>query len=184
MKNTKNLVYFFIFAAVLLRVLRHYDIINLPPNFAPIAGMALFSGTYFLDRKQALIVPIIAMLISDAFIGFYNPLIMLSVYLCFGFAVLIGFYIKNNKNLTNIIGGSLLSSIVFYLITNYAVWGFGSWYPFTFSGLMQSYIMAIPFFKWTLLGDLFYVTMLFGCYELIFLLNKNINKLQILNSKS
>ncbi|EKD56153.1 MAG: hypothetical protein ACD_58C00287G0002 [uncultured bacterium] len=167
MKNTKHLVYFFVFAAVLLRVLRHYEVINLPPNFAPIAAMALFSGTYFLDRKQALIVPFIAMIISDAFIGLYNPFVMLSVYLCFTTTVLIGFYIKNNKTLTNIIGGSLLSSVVFYLVTNFAVWGFGNWYPFTASGLMQSYIMAVPFFKWTLLGDLFYVTVMFGSYELV-----------------
>ena len=102
MKSTKHLIYFFIFEAVLLRVFRHFELINLPPNFAPIAAMALFSGTYFLDRKQALIVPIVAMLISDIFIGFYNPLIMLSVYVCFVLAVFIGFYIKKNKNLTNI----------------------------------------------------------------------------------
>lgn len=184
MKNVKPLVYFFIFAAILLRVLRHYNIIGLPANFAPIAAMALFSGTYFLDRKQAFIVPLVAMIISDAFIGFYNPLIMLSVYLCFSISVLIGVYIKKNKSLTNVIGSSLLSSVIFYLITNFAVWGFGNWYPFTVSGLMQSYIMAIPFFKWTLLGDLFYVTVMFGSYELIFLLNKNIYKHQILNSKS
>lgn len=167
MKSTKNLIYFFIFAAVMLRVLRHYDIINLPPNFAPIAAMALFSGTYFLDRRQALIVPIAAMLISDAFIGFYNLFIMLSVYLCFLLSAVIGFYIKKNKNISNIIGGSLLSSVVFYLITNYAVWAFSWLYPQTFAGLLQSYIMAIPFFRWTLLGDLFYVTMLFGSYELL-----------------
>lgn len=167
MKNVKSLVYFFIFAAVLLRVLRHYNIIDLPANFAPIAAMALFSGTYFLDRKKALIIPFVAMLISDAFIGFYNPLVMVSVYLCFTVSVLIGFYIKKNKTLTNVIGGSLLSSVIFYLVTNFAVWGFGSWYPFTASGLIQSYIMAIPFFKWTLLGDLFYVTVMFGGYELV-----------------
>lgn len=174
MKHTKHLVYFFIFAAVILRVLRHYGLIDLPPNFAPITALALFSGTYFADRRLALIIPIVAMLISDAFIGFYHPLIMASVYLCFLLSAIIGFYIKKNKTLTNVIGGSLLSSIVFYLVTNYAVWAFGKFYPQTLAGLMQSYIMAIPFFRWTLLGDLFYVTILFGSYEFIvyFVANK------------
>lgn len=184
MKQTKYLVYFIIFAAIILRVLRHYDIINLPPNFAPIAAIALFSGTYFTDRKLALIVPIIAMIISDAFIGFYNPFIMISVYLCFILSAVLGFYLKNHKNLPNIIGASLLSSVLFYLITNYAVWAFGRLYPQTFTGLMQSYTLAIPFFRWTLLGDLFYVTVMFGSWELIFLFNKNIIKFQTLNSKS
>jgi hypothetical protein len=179
MKQLQKLVYLFIIGAVLLRVLRHYGIIDLPPNFAPIAAIALFSGSYFANKKLAIIVPIVAMLISDAFIGFYNPFVMISVYLCFILSAVIGFYIKKNKNLTNIIGGALLSSVIFYLVTNYAVWAFSSIYAPTFSGLIQSYIMAIPFFKWTLLGDLSYVAVMFGGYELIFFIAKQ----KILNYK-
>lgn len=184
MKHTKYLVYFIISAAIILRVLRHYDIINLPPNFAPIAAIALFSGTYFSNKKLAIIIPIVAMIISDAFIGFYNPYIMISVYLCFILSAVLGFYLKNHKNLPNIIGASLLSSVLFYLITNYAVWAFGKLYPQTFAGLIQSYILAIPFFRWTLLGDLFYVTVMFGGYELVAYLVKNklLNKFKIQNS--
>ncbi|MCL5794922.1 MAG: hypothetical protein M1338_00990, partial [Patescibacteria group bacterium] len=120
-----------------------------------------------LDKKQAIIIPLLAMFISDIFIGFYNPTIMISVYLCFALCAFLGIYIGKNKNIFNIVGGSLLASIIFYLVTNYAVWAFSDIYLANFSGLAQSYIMAIPFFKSTLLGDLFYVSILFGGYELV-----------------
>ena len=73
------MIYFFIFAAAAIRVLSHLDLIPNLPNFAPIAAMALFGGTY-LNKKYALIVPLLAMFLADLFIGFYTPAVMVSVY--------------------------------------------------------------------------------------------------------
>lgn len=154
------LPYFLITIGILLRFLPH------PPNFAPIAAIALFSGTYLSFRK-ALIIPVLAMLISDVFIGFYSPFIMVSVYLSFAAAGVIGMWVKNNKNFPNIIGGSLLASTLFFLVTNAAVWAFGTMYVKNLGGLLQSYYMGLPFFRYTLLGDLFYVSLFFGVYETI-----------------
>jgi len=171
------MTYFLIFLGVLLRIATHfhdYPLIApfvkfLPhiPNFAPIAALALFGGTY-LNKRYALIIPIVAMLIADYFIGFYNPYIMASVYGSFILIGFIGIWLRDHKTLPNIVGGSLTGSIIFFLVTNFAVWAVPqSFYPHTIQGLIDCYIMALPFFRNTIAGDLFYVTIFFGAYELV-----------------
>ncbi len=154
------MVYFFILAAVILRLLPH------APNFAPIAAMALFGGTY-LNKKYALLVPLSAMIVSDFFIGFYDLKLEFAVWGSFLLIGFIGLWLKKHKNISNIIGATLCGSVLFFIITNFAVWAFSPWYSHNFSGLAQCYILAIPFFRSTLFGDLFYVGVMFGVYELV-----------------
>lgn len=166
------MAYFFIIAAALIRVLSHFNYLPHIPNFAPIAAIAIFSGVYLKDKRIALIVPIVAMIISDAIIGFYNPWIMASVYGSFLAIGLIGLWLKNNKTVTNILGASLTGSVLFFLITNFAMWAVQPYmkqaiYPHTLQGLMQSYTMGLPFFRNTLMGDLFYVSTMFGLMETV-----------------
>ena len=148
-----------ILIGVVLRLVSH------APNFTPIAAIALFGGVYF-SRKTALFLPIAAMLVSDIFIGFYDFKIMTAVYASFLFSVLLGFWIKKHKKWQTIAGGAVLSALLFFLITNFAVWAFSPLYAKTFFGLIQSYVMALPFFKNSLLGDIFYVSVFFGAYEM------------------
>lgn len=150
----------FIFTGVLMRLIPH------PPNFAPILAIALFGGVY-LSKKIALTLPIIAMVISDIFIGFYEPLLMASVYGSFILCTILGLWLKKHRNLYTIGGSAILSAFLFFFVTNFAVWAFAPWYAKTFSGMVQCYIMALPFFKNTLFSNLFYVTLFFGPYELI-----------------
>ena len=133
------------------------------PNFSPIAAIALFGGVY-LPRKIALILPLAVLMISDLFIGTYEILLMASVYLSFLLCVLIGFWLKKHKKM--VLGGAILGSISFFVITNFAVWAFTPWYVKTIPGLIQCFTMALPFFRGTLLGDLFYTTVIFGTYEM------------------
>jgi len=154
------LSYALIVFAVILRLVPH------PANFAPIAALALFGGVY-LNRKIAIIIPLAAMLISDYAIGLYSYKIMLSVYGSFVLVGLIGLWLRNHKSVVNVVGASLFGSVLFYLITNFAVWAFGTLYPKTLTGLLTSYTMAIPFFRNTILGDMFYTGLLFGTYELV-----------------
>ena len=135
-----------------------------PANFAPIGAIAIFSGIY-LPKRWALILPLAAMFFSDLFIGFYSLPIMLSVYVSFAIMGLIGLLIRKYKKLSTVLGGTILGSLIFYLVTNGAVWAFGSLYPHTAVGLLESYYMAIPFFRNSLLGDLFYTGILAGAYE-------------------
>jgi len=147
-----------IFIAVSLRLIPHV------PNFTPIAAMALFGGVY-LNRKYALLVPIVAMFVSDIFIGLYSPIVMFSVYGSFLVVGLIGLWLAKRKSPANVIFAAAGSSILFFLITNFAVWFM--WYPRNFVGLTTCYTLAIPFFRNTLLGDLFYTGAFFGGYELV-----------------
>lgn len=143
---------------VALRFLPH------PPNFAPIGAIALFSGRFIQNKWLAITIPLLAMLVSDYFIGFTSIPIMASVYLSFGLMVLLGRWLRSHHTLPNIVGASLLGSTLFFLLTNGAVWAFDVWgmYPDNISGLLASYIAGLPFYKYTLAGDLFYVGIFFG----------------------
>lgn len=143
--------------AALMRLVPH------PPNFAPIAALAIFGGVY-LDKRYALAVPFVAMFISDLFLGFHDT--MPFVYTSFLLSGLIGLWLKGHKKIGYIIGGTLLSSILFFLITNFGVWLAGSLYPRTLPGLLESYTLALPFFRNTFLGDLFYTGLFFTSFEL------------------
>ncbi len=163
------MAYFFILMFVslgaVMRLVPHL------PNFAPIAAIALFGGVY-LGRKWAIILPLSALLISDLFIGIYTWQIMLSVYLSFALIGLIGIWVKKRKNFPVVLGATLSGSVLFFIVTNFAVWAFSTMYPLTLQGLSACYIAAIPFFRHTLLGDLFYVGLFFGSYELATLMLK------------
>ena len=136
-----------------------------PPNFAPIAAISLFSGFFF--RRYFVLIPIFIMLASDLFIGFYDWKLMAVVYLSFALVSFIGVLMRKKRSVLILIGSSLAGSILFYVLTNLAVWAFSPWYQHDISGLYECYLMAIPFFKNTLLGDLFYSSVIFGCYELL-----------------
>lgn len=158
----------FLFVGIIARIIPH------PANFAPIAAMALFGGTY-LGKKQAFALPLIAMIISDFIIGFDSLPMRLTIYGTFLIMVCIGFWIKKHKNTKNIILATLFSSILFFVATNFAVWATGTMYPKTLTGLVNAYFFAIPFFRNTLLGDMIYSGLFFGGYEFI---NNFISKYQ------
>jgi hypothetical protein len=148
-----------IILAVSARLLPH------PANFAPIAGIALFAGA-ILPLRWALTLPLAAMIASDLVIGLHSL-----VFLTWGIFVLIVIlgkhFIKKIKP-TSVIATSIGASILFYLVTNFAVWAEGRMYPMSWAGLVECYYMALPFFRNTLLGDLFYSGMLFSAYVMAY----------------
>lgn len=144
---------------IIMRLIDH------PANFAPIAAIALFAGVY-LPKKYALILPPAIMFISDIFLGFYAWQVMAAVYGSFFLAGIIGLYLRNHKSLGGVISASLGASILFFFITNLAVFFFSGLYELSWQGFLTCYTLAIPFFRNTMLGDLFFVGVLFGSYEL------------------
>ncbi len=153
----------FIVAVLLILFAAFSRLIPHPANFTPIAAIALFSGVY-LKKKYFLIIPVAAMLLSDIFLGFHSTMIW--VYGSFAVIALIGLWLKSHKRASYIFGTTLVSSIIFFIVTNFGVWLSG-YYGFSFNGLVECYVMAIPFFKNTVAGDLFYVAAMFGIYELV-----------------
>ncbi len=147
-----------VLAAALSRLLPH------PANVTPVTAIALF-GAMYLDRKSAFLVPIAAMLLSDAILGFHSG--MLWVYGSFAAIVCIGFWLRDHRGLGQTLGATLAGSVLFYAVTNFGAWLVSPMmYPRTAAGLAECYVAAIPFFRNTLLGDLGYVAMLFGAFEL------------------
>lgn len=145
-------------------------------NFTPIVAIALFAGVY-LGRKEALIIPMVAMLVGDLFLGFYQWQIMVPVYFSFLVVGVIGMLIKKHKSTETVLAGSIVASVVFFIITNLAVWFFSPLYARTLVGLANCFAMATPFFRNTLLGNLFYTGVLFGAYEMVLYFAKYSDKM-------
>lgn len=160
MLSTRNiLITVLILAAAALRISG-----ILPYNLTPVAAIALFGGAMFTNRVMAFALPIGIMLLSDFIIGMHS--FMWAVYGSLALIVLIGHFIRSKPTMISALGGALAGSVLFFLITNAAVW-FGSiHYTQDLSGLISSYIAGIPFFRGTLIGDLFFTTILFGSFKL------------------
>ena len=92
---------------------------------------------------------------------------MIWVYSSFILVGLIGLWIRNKYKFTRVSVGTISSSILFFVVTNFGVWLNGSIYPQNLQGLVSCYVAAIPFFRNSISGDIVYVTVLFGSYELI-----------------
>ncbi|MHC4324702.1 MAG: DUF6580 family putative transport protein [Planctomycetota bacterium] len=153
-------------SAAAMRLLPH------PPNMTPIAAMALFGGVYFANRRTAFLVPLAAMFLSDLALGFFVydfgwfHWFMPFVYAGFVVTVCLGLLIRHRLTPLVVGGTALISSVLFFIITNFGVWLTGGLYPKTLAGLAGCYVAAIPFFRNTLAGNAFYSLVLFGGFAL------------------
>ena len=132
------------------------------PNFTPVIAIALFSGVY-LKKNYAILLPLALMMMTDFFLGFHE-----TIFFTWGSIVLIaifGLWVKKHKSLKSILGSSLFSAVFFFLITNFGVWLVSGMYPYTLEGFIRCFVLAIPFFKNTLLSTLIYTFVLFWAYE-------------------
>ena len=136
-------------------------------NFTPLAACALFAGFLVSRRAIAFAVPVAAMIMSDAFIGGYNIGVMLIVYAAMAMPVFMRPLLGDGRNPLRIGGCALASSIAFFLATNFAHWALMGMYDRTLSGLVSCYVAAIPFFRNTLAGDMFFAAVLFGGYAFL-----------------
>lgn len=152
-----NFIIILIVIAILSRLIPH------PPNFTPITAIALFSTIHFKNKILTYLIPIIGLFISDLILGL--SMVNLFVYLSFIVITFIGF--KFQKINTYSI---LLSSTTFFIVSNFGVWILG--YPKTIEGLILCFYMALPFFIYTIMGDLFYSYAM--KYGLRYALNKKI----------
>jgi hypothetical protein len=153
-----------IFVAAVSRLFPHI------PNFSPIAAMALFGAVYFENKVTAILIPLVTMLLSDIALelltgwGFHNTIVY--VYASFVLTSLIGLWVKRNTTVQTIAIGSVVSSVLFFIITNFGVWAAGG-FAGGLAGLNLTYVMGLPFFGPTLAGDLFFNSILFGTFYLV-----------------
>jgi hypothetical protein len=130
------------------------------PNFTPVLALALFGGMY-LKGRQGIWVPLVLMAVSDIAIGFHDTM----VYTWGSILVisLMGLWLKNHKSFLNVTVGSILASILFFIVTNFGA--YLSLYPHTWAGLQECYIAAIPFYRSMLVSTVAYSLVLFVGYE-------------------
>ena len=145
MINKSVFVISVIFFAVLSRFLPH------PPNFTPIAAIALLSSKGFGNRWIVFLIPLVSLFISDLFLGLHANIPF--VYFSFILITLLGRYVKKVN-----LGTILLASTIFFLVSNLGVWLL--YYPIDINGLIKCYTLALPFFLNTILGDLLYGALL------------------------
>jgi hypothetical protein len=150
------IVFTIISVAAFLRLLPHW------PNFTPIAAMALFAGTYFERKQYAFAIPIAAMFISDLVIGLHAD--MPAVYLSFAVTVLIGMTIRKKVTALNVAVAALSSSVIFFVVTNFAAWLASPLYPQTFTGLVESYLAGLVFFNDSSFGVSFFINDVLGTF--------------------
>ncbi len=159
MKHKNIFIIILVVLAVFSRLIPH------PLNFTPVGALGLFAGAYIVDKRVWLL-PLCALLLSDFFIGFYEPIAMLFVYLGFALSAFIGRLLLTEKRSSLRLGGAAVSSAtIFFIVSNFGTWLSGTLYPMSLAGLTECYLMAIPFYGNTLLGDIFYVAVLFGIFE-------------------
>lgn len=136
-----------------------------PPNFTAVGAVGLFAGGC-LRQHQAWLVPPAALLFTDLLIGFYHPVTMFCVYAGCLLNVLIGrLLLSRRRTSMRLVSSSLVGAAGFFLISNFGVWLSGELYPRSSAGLWQCYLAAVPFFGWTLLGNLFYLFLLVAAWE-------------------
>ena len=146
-----------LFGAV-MRLIPHW------PNFTPIAAMALFGGAYFQKKHLAFVIPLAALFLSDLILGLHSW--MIAVYISFALVVGIGFILRSRIKVGSVLLATLSSSIIFFIITNFAVWIGSPFYPQNIVGLMECYSAGLPFLNNGVLGDLFFSTIFFGGFYL------------------
>ena len=137
----QKIVLLIIIFGIICRLIPH------PPNFSPVTAIALFGGLNFSDKRIAFSIPLVVLFLSDLILGI--SMINLFVYTGFLLIVFLGTKIKSIK-----FGNIILSSFIFFLISNFGVWIIG--YPKNIEGLILCYTMAIPFFGYSIAGDLFF----------------------------
>ena len=154
-----------VLATALFRLLPHWY------NFTPVAALALFGGAMFDRKWLGLVVPGLAMLLSDVLIGFHGT--MPAVYVSFGLTWLLGVWALRRPTAIRIASASVASSVLFFLITNFAVWYGDSFYTQDIQGLLTCYVAGLSFYNGQsfflngLAGDLFFSGLLFGGYYLL-----------------
>ncbi len=137
-----------------------------PPNFTPIAAAAMFAGFFFGSLWVAVALPIAVMLATDVFLGMHLPGVMITVYVALVAPVLWRGLLRRSLTPLKVGSAAVGNSLLFFGATNLAHWYFGPWFPHTPTGLLECFVAALPFLKYSLAGDLMWSAALFGTYAL------------------
>ena len=163
MQNLLTLLRKGAFPIILILIISLSRLIPHPANFTPVIALGIFSGFYFRNFLLGFFIVVVSMFLGDLYLGFHDT--MFFTYISLAAAVLIGLIIKKFK-FKEILFSGLASSICFFIITNFGAWLTLEMYEKNFSGLLQSYALAIPFFHNTLISTFLYLIILKLLFDL------------------
>ena len=177
MKMNKSIIWSLV---LLIIVAAFYRVIpNRPYGFAPHLAMALFAGAIIKDKKWAFALPVFSIFLSDLLYevlymnglteirGFYEG--QITNYILFTGITCIGFLMKRVTAI-HVLGYAFLTATIFFLASNFMVWINGAGYSRakTWSGLLQCYTDALPFYRGSLIATVTFSVILFGGYYLLY----------------
>jgi hypothetical protein len=136
-----------------------------PWNFTPLMAIGLFAGSHARKLSTGVLATLLALALSDAMLGFYSG--FWYVYAAALIPVFLGKLLRDRSGAGGIAAAAFVSSLSFFLITNFMVWATGSMYPHTIGGLSACFLAGIPFYRNQILGDAFYTAAIFGGYVVI-----------------
>ncbi len=155
-----SLELFLIALATIARLIPH------PWNFTPLGSFAIYAGAK-RPVLSAILVPLSVLFISDLYVGFYNPIVMVFVYLGFlAMPTIARLFLKSNWKQGRWLAVVGLGAVVFYLLSNFGVWAAG-YYPPTLAGLIAAYFAGLPFLGISFIGDAFYTFVIFNVSEIV-----------------
>lgn len=186
-QKTKNflVILVLIMVGISTRFIFLLDGESILPNFSAIGAVAIFGACYFKGLQKFLI-PIAILWCSDIvlnnvvysqYFDTYQAYGDLWVYGAFIIAGVVGYLMLKKPTWFKLLGASLITGILFYIVTNFGVWMTGQLYTKDMAGLIECYTAALPFFRNTILGNVFYAFVLFGLYEFVFARAFSLNRL-------
>lgn len=171
--NNKITVFSIIVLAVISRLIPH------PYNFAPFGAIALFSGAMIGHRMTALLLPCLAAWVSGVILNNTLYAAMFPEFTWFDYNIvwqsmayvltgLVGIaMLKNNASVIRLGSAAVISSLIFFVVSNFGYWTTGLFYTKDVPGLVACYVSALPFYPASLAGDLLYTGAMFGIYFLV-----------------
>lgn len=159
-----------------------YRLLPNVPNFSPVLAIFLFAGIS-MKRNWKIFAAIFGLFILSDFIlnntvlSMYFPenegVIWFSEYMIFTsisyfLIFVLGRSLGKSSSMLNVIGLSIVSSFIFFVLTNAGAWVFDPFqlYPNNAGGLLASIVAGIPFFKTSILADLCFISIFFFIFQL------------------
>tara|TARA_B110000438_G_C15806446_1_gene647611 strand:- start:1721 stop:2323 length:603 start_codon:yes stop_codon:yes gene_type:complete len=148
--DKKNKIIVFLISVL---ILSQFRLIDHPWNFTPVIAFGILAGYYLKNVFYGYALIILSMILGDLIIGFHN--LIFFTYLGLLFSVVIGKYIQQLK-IKQIFLSSIASAVIFFVISNFGVWLLGGFYELTLQDLVKCYVVAIPFFRSTLISTIIF----------------------------
>jgi hypothetical protein len=146
------------------------------PNFTAVAAIAIIASTHFNGQKRWMI-PLLLLWISDLILNnvvyadYFSGIQYFSGMWSYLAIIMIGifaYFLLKRISWMRLGLTATGAAVIFFLVTNFGVWiSPATPYAKDISGLMASYEAGLPFFRNTLLGNLFFTFALYGAYDWI-----------------